>query len=328
MSAGSVAPARSVHHPDLDGLRGALALGVALLHLGINSFTMRALGWKGPVLGLGVDVFFVLSGYVLTRATAPTSPLGLFALRRFLRLAPVFYVTTLGLALVIRQSPESLETVMGAPVMGRDPLNFPAWSICWEFYLPLLALGAANLGLRVPDKAVRPLLALCLVALGLVDREVAAGGNQYLMRALFGLAAGHLLWRSRLALPVRLEIPFVVLIGAMALAPDWPGAAVVLPFAAAACVLAGVHGGSVFGSAPFQFLGTISYTLYLVHVPVLRAAQAVLSDGVNANPPVKLAVLVASLILAWLLTVAVERPFIRLGGRLKALATAGAPQRA
>jgi len=84
----------------LDPLRGILALCVAVYHLSVwfdLSPSGSGLNMATAKLGnYGVSAFFVLSGFLLFR-TAPWSRIqkegvGRFWLRRFLRLAPVFYL--------------------------------------------------------------------------------------------------------------------------------------------------------------------------------------------------------------------------------------------
>ncbi|MGO4258896.1 acyltransferase family protein [Marmoricola sp. RAF53] len=82
------------HRPELDGIRAFAVLGV----VGCHSFVaLFAGGW------LGVDVFFVLSGYLITtillgeRERTGTIDIGRFWVRRLLRLVPAFaFVLLLG----------------------------------------------------------------------------------------------------------------------------------------------------------------------------------------------------------------------------------------
>ncbi len=301
------------HFLDLDGLRGVLALAVVLLHLGFNSFAERMIGWKGIRFELSVDVFFLLSGFVLTHATRHGVQAKLFIVRRFFRLAPVFYLTTLVAILATPGDWSFAELVIAAPVTGQDPANFPAWSVCWEFYLPILAVLTP---LRVPDRWVRPLLIAALLVLGIADIAAAGGERLYLVRAVCGLLAGHLLYRAELTLALPL-LPLAVGLGTvMALAAYVPAAAIGLPWIAAMCVLSGRGGGSLFGRAPFQFLGLLSYTIYLTHIPVLRILQRVMGPAADANPAAKLAALAGIFVFAWLLTLLVERPAMRLGAAI------------
>lgn len=301
------------HFLDLDGLRGVLALAVVLLHLGFNSFVERQFGWKGFRFELSVDVFFLLSGYVLTHAARRGVKPGVFIVRRFLRLAPVFYVTTLVTMLAMPNSWNPLELVMAMPFTGHDPVNFPAWSVCWEFYLPVLAV---LLPLRVPDRWVRPLLVCVLIAQGIADVGTAGGEPLYLVRAVCGLLAGHLLYRANLSITLPLLPLFAALGLIMAGSIYLPALAIVLPFVAAMCVLSGRNGGSLFAAAPFQMLGVLSYTIYLAHIPVLRLLQQSLGPALDANPLAKLGALAGTFAFAWLLTTLVERPAMRLGARI------------
>ena len=298
------------HFRDLDGLRGVLALAVVLLHFGFNSFVQRKFGWQGFRFELAVDVFFILSGNVLTYAAEKGVDTTQFTVRRFLRLAPVFYVTTLATLLIDPTAWNTAELIMAVPVTGSDPANFPAWSVCWEFYLPVLA---ATLPLRIPDPWVRPLLAAVLLAMGLADIEVADGERLYLLRATCGLLAGHLLYRAKLTADLPLVPMFAGLALVMALAAYLSVFAVALPFVASLCILAGRKGGSIFASPPAQALGYLSYTLYLVHIPVLRLMQYWWGSAVDANVKLKIVGLLGSFGLAWLLSVTVERPAMRLG---------------
>ena len=78
------APSTSHHRPDIQGLRGVAVLMVVAFHAGL------------PLPGgfAGVDVFFVISGFVITACCGGSSPprgrfrLGRFYARRFRRLMP------------------------------------------------------------------------------------------------------------------------------------------------------------------------------------------------------------------------------------------------
>lgn len=97
---------------------------------------------------------------------------------------------------------------------------------------------------------------------------------------------------------------------------QFPGWIAIWPLAAAGAVVVAGHSGRAWGvdrllsSRPAAFLGDISYALYLVHWPILvlwlstsGQERAGLLDG--------LAVLAGSILLAWLLTRAVDAPVRR-----------------
>lgn len=86
------------HVPELDGLRGIAALSVLVFHaqevLGGGWVTVLARWSRGG--WLGVDLFFVLSGYLITRGLLADrghpSMLRRFYARRILRIAPLYYL--------------------------------------------------------------------------------------------------------------------------------------------------------------------------------------------------------------------------------------------
>ena len=84
------------HRPELDGLRGISILLVLLLHLG---FTYATGGF------LGVDIFFVLSGFLITTLLVQewdrdgSISLKKFYIRRALRLMPAVFVLMIGTGL-------------------------------------------------------------------------------------------------------------------------------------------------------------------------------------------------------------------------------------
>lgn len=76
------------HRPEIDGLRGIAVLGVVLFHAGFDAFS------GGYV---GVDVFFVISGYLITRIILDENAKGSFSLARFYarrarRILPALFV--------------------------------------------------------------------------------------------------------------------------------------------------------------------------------------------------------------------------------------------
>jgi peptidoglycan/LPS O-acetylase OafA/YrhL len=82
--------------PGLYGLRGLAALAVTLFHLAPNVSVPSAFSFVQNYFGLGVQLFFVLSGFSLMHSTRGRVGcdgwLGDYLLKRLFRIAPAFYV--------------------------------------------------------------------------------------------------------------------------------------------------------------------------------------------------------------------------------------------
>ena len=154
------------YNAELDALRGIAALQVVFHHLAGNwvgftqsPLTIPVLGLDGRAFlhfgGIGVPLFFLLSGYLLTwteenRAQRGSYSLRAYAIRRFLRLAPAFYVAMVVAFFVFPSRQPLLDLATHATFLhGLIPvtvnsLNPVFWTLGCEavFYmlLPLIVL--------------------------------------------------------------------------------------------------------------------------------------------------------------------------------------------
>ena len=101
------------HLPELDGIRGLAILGVLIAHIvlmgGIVNGTSPAM-WEqvllhsASILGGGVDLLFVLSGFLITgillRTKQSENYFSSFYIRRMLRIFPIYYLTLTASVLV------------------------------------------------------------------------------------------------------------------------------------------------------------------------------------------------------------------------------------
>lgn len=162
----------------LDALRALAALAIVLVHAAIFSGVLRSAPYRGLVahLDIGVALFFLLTGFLLyrpflaaRRLGAPTTPLRDYARRRFLRIAPAYWLALTLLAVVsgiygafspnwwvyyglLQNWPVYTRTGGCAVDQFRCGLA-PTWSLAIEvlFYaaLPLYALALAGLTRRL-----------------------------------------------------------------------------------------------------------------------------------------------------------------------------------
>ncbi len=138
------------HLPVLDGLRAVAILLVLWCHIPVGTanypeWLKVAHGVIGPG-GLGVDIFFVLSGFLITRILLREkeqgAPVRWFLLRRVLRIFPIYYL----LLLVMAIAKPSIELAWCAAYLSNlhwilEPKLVRSmghtWSLCVEehFYL-------------------------------------------------------------------------------------------------------------------------------------------------------------------------------------------------
>jgi peptidoglycan/LPS O-acetylase OafA/YrhL len=176
----------------LDSWRGICAVLVLLFHLDLAShFLLLPMVRNG---GIGVDFFFVLSGFVIAHAyggrLSDRASAVRFVVRRFGRLYPL-HVFTLGIMVALELI--KLAMVIGLKIPSGDPpfggdntiaalfgnlvlinglgvfqsftWNGPSWSISTEFYTYLLFLAVSFLGWK-RQRAVSILIAVA-AAIGL-----------------------------------------------------------------------------------------------------------------------------------------------------------------
>lgn len=310
-----------------------------LLHYGINSVFIRMSHGhlKGFLFQLSVDFFFLLSGFVLTHSMRRGVPaLRAFALKRALRLVPVHYVCLVAMLAIYAVSSGPIpylanplhfrvvmtDLILATPIIWQiDAVNVPSWSVSWELYLPLLAVAAAPLISQFVYRARFALLALLLVGMAWAAVAVASGGLWYGPRAFLGLSAGACLYAASpvLAVPARFTRPAVLyaliasMFAIMMASATLPWAALTFPIFAAASILVGARTRSLLSSKPAEWLGRISYTLYMVHVPVLAGIALVFGARINASVGLKVVAIALALLAAEALTRFVERPAMALG---------------
>lgn len=153
---------KTVNLPYLDGWRGLAILGVLIAHFG----TQWHISWFGE---MGVQLFFVLSGYLMSNLLfIKRVELPLFFARRLSRILPAFivFVTAMAMYSFFQQMPYAPRISEVAAsltfVRGYFPSDISVWESRWPIgnlwslnveehsyiYLALVALVARHFGSR------------------------------------------------------------------------------------------------------------------------------------------------------------------------------------
>lgn len=285
----------------LDGLRGAAALCVAVMHYQDLFATRHFLDFAY----IAVDLFFVLSGVVIAMSYEKRIIMGMsfsqFSVNRLARLYPLFILTMLvgllhayALVLAGKSEPElwlrvsdflsAAPNILMQPSLNATgtqalfPFNGPAWSVFAEIWINLVFFIWIFAGQRYLA-AIVAIATGSLVWLVLQRGNVDAGwgGAQIafgLVRALSGFFIGVGLYRYRALLAkVLRQIPVEIVILVILLYPILPGlqtfrdlfvVIILIPL----CVGCAMHKSSwLLENSIMQWLGAISYSIYLWQSP-------------------------------------------------------------
>jgi peptidoglycan/LPS O-acetylase OafA/YrhL len=350
----------------IDGLRGLAALCVACHHLdGYRPYPPESESiiphWGNVLLEhgwIGVQIFFVISGFViaysLRRATITPAYAARFTASRWLRLAPG-YLAIIAVVLAMEWAAPFLgiagpsrEPVTAGlvvthlvylhQILGHQSLSLGFWTLCVEmqFYVGFaVLLGFAQwLATRLPAAASRwrglhlmitfaPLSLVSLFCFNIDPRF-----DDWLMYHLWLFFIGMLVWW--------------VVDGKLAEGWLWAFAACVVIRLAWVYNLRGVVGlvtgvaillayrnarfGKLLDARPIQYLGLISYSLYLVHYSVnhlvVEYGFRLTGDGKGPEALWYATSLGLSIFAAHWFYKLVEKPSLTLAARVKQGATA------
>jgi peptidoglycan/LPS O-acetylase OafA/YrhL len=179
------------YRPGLDGLR-AIAIGLVFLH---HTGAIVVPSWRGRFFKggfLGVDLFFALSGFLITtlllERRGTDSQLRSFYARRALRLLPAVVVLLLAMLLI---------TILEGSDLARALRTFPVvlgyvtnWAALHNIVISPYVTHLWSLAIEEQFYLVWPVTLLALLALRLSREEVAV--------VALVLAAASALWRAHL----------------------------------------------------------------------------------------------------------------------------------
>jgi peptidoglycan/LPS O-acetylase OafA/YrhL len=295
----------------LDSWRGIAACMVAVFHVRAYSYVGGLAVLQNAFLF--VDLFFVLSGFVLAAAYEERLAQGFGVLRfmalRFGRVYPlhlamllVFVATHVAQSRSFDTPEYSLQALAGnlglvhsLGFFSVPTWNMPSWSISTEFFAYLaFALAASWLGRRLSVALLAGVAAACAMALFSLKGHINATHDYGTLRCLYGFTAGVLAWRLHLRRDpsgggTRAEVlagggalAFVALAGESAFSLLAPPvlAAVVLVFARERGVVS-----AALRTRVFVWLGVLSYSIYMSHFFIARHVAQLLRSAREAGMP-------------------------------------------
>jgi exopolysaccharide production protein ExoZ len=269
----------------IQSLRGVAATMVVVLHV---SASTKPFGWDDLTpLSAGVDLFFVISGFIMWVTTAAKP--GITALRfykdRIIRIVPLYwFLTMIALAFVTATPPHIAASLVFLPYpnkAGFSPVLIPGWTLLYEMFFYLLFGAAVWIS---PGRLVQraALILSFLAALVIVGRLLKPDGvfgfytDAIIAEFAFGISLGilfrlkpsaiHPLWTLGAALGVgMISLSFVTNMGPRIIASGVPATLIVA--------------GAVFGFWPrlklLEAVGNWSYSLYLSHWIVIIAIPTI-----------------------------------------------------
>lgn len=300
-----------------------------------------AVSWFGWV---GVEIFFVISGFVIARSSTGATPAG-FVRRRLLRLAPAAWICASVTAIVLLAVGALPPATIGRRWLQAlvfwptgTPIDGVYWTLSVELAFYILIAAALH---RIRDiEPVGIVLGLAsggfwlIIAVGRVPIDAIVDGIGWKLTllphgAFFGL--GMALWsiRERRATPARLLSAAAMAAGGCLEIAINAGRPIgifglvtnpllpVLVFLAAIAFIAGADRFQTplsrwFGAARLARLGLMTYPLYLLHQTL---GAALILGGVVVGLGGYVATMIATLVallLAWIVTARGEPPIRRM----------------
>jgi exopolysaccharide production protein ExoZ len=302
-------------------LRAVAAIMVVLHHSTILLRERDGIGHNWINGASGVDIFFVISGFVMTLSSAPLlnvrHPARIFLARRIERIVPLYWLVTTIKVVTVLAVPAVAINALGTPwhifssyfmlpSAGYEPVILAGWTLNFEmaFYVLFAIALATRLSLL---KVIAPVLLVVAFLAGMSPHRdshtLPFYANTMVLEFLFGiLLAKTLPHARRLSQPVAclfIIIGFLVLLlwaypnftlyrgilwGVPALAIVW--AAIALEY----------RWGYLAPGWMLE-LGDASYSIYLTHGLVLPVVGMAMVHGTTRSDPVRWAILFAIVVL-------------------------------
>jgi exopolysaccharide production protein ExoZ len=293
-------------------LRGAAAVMVVVYHCFPQLERMGYTGRHFTVLSAGVDIFFIISGFIMLYSTARSGRGGgAFLLNRAIRILPLYWLLTAVVTALALLTPQLLQSsrfdlahviksflmiAARQPVSGRwEPILIPGWTLNYEMYFYVifaLCLWLTRRSLNAMTLVVCAALILIHACSALVEPTSLA--SFYTDGIILEFVFGILVCRAFLAgarIPARLCLPLII-VGITGFTLFGETAGIPRQYVWGLPALA-IFLGTIYlpikrttrGVAPFKLIGDASYSLYLSHFMLMSAiGQAWRKLGLDTIP--------------------------------------------
>jgi exopolysaccharide production protein ExoZ len=290
-------------------LRGIAAMMVVVFHLVVNSNLFE----KGPAfqrayfLNAGVDIFFVISGFIMwhtTRARRVT-PLG-FMSDRIIRIVPLYWVVTIATMAIAYFLPGLMRSTVfnlphgiaslffipvHHPVFPNEywPVVVPGWSLNYEMFFYLVFA----LSLALPTRFQLSFLVVSFAAIFGIARLFNGNGlnvffgEEMNLEFIFGVLLGEAVARG---LKIRKEACVALVLVGFAFMVVSEQIHVARIFRWGIPALAIVAGAVLYERSAktphipaLKMIGDASYSLYLIHGLVIAGCRPILARIIPEN---------------------------------------------
>jgi exopolysaccharide production protein ExoZ len=284
--------------------------------------------------GRGVDLFFVISGFVIFYAThsAKLTPAE-FLRRRVERVVPLYFFVIAAVTVLAT----TLPATFGAPgwytpghilkslafiafTDGEMPVVYVGWSLEYEmyFYLAVALLMALTRDVWRNIVVIFSALAILgqLPGVGTALGNAAFFVDPMILEFVLGVIVGGLFVNGRVGWPM----PVTAACAIAALLVSDPLSRVIVSGVPAACLVAAAAWASRKRTGPswperaLARLGDASYSIYLAQVQTVSLASTWIASLIPAIPPLLLLMVTSCIVVALglALNILVERPLLRL----------------
>lgn len=309
----------------IDALRGIAAISVTFFHLTGSSGLSLNLASYGKYGYLGVEVFFVISGFILPysmhRTSYNTNDFGRFILKRIIRIYPAYFIAILlGIILplltsraIVSLSAISAHFVFLNSILGLDWISPVFWTLAIEFQFYLL------IGLLfeyISDSNQKSLILITsLTIISFFLKNVSFIFHWFPFFAIGMLTYNYKFTNMPNYLMGAAGLILLIIVDYIFGLPETIASA----FAFLFIIFIKMENKNGFNKI-MLWLGAISYSLYLVHWDVGRTVV-----GLSRHIPVvghyealRVCIgLIASILAAYLLYILIEKPSIKFSGKIK-----------